>query len=325
MHRLLERQLKRYFGRDFKFESLDENLVNLLNDISETYLDNEKERRFLENTITVNTEELNELLKERSSLLEYKTQENQDTINLLHQYKKAIDLSLIVSTTDSNGVIKYANDNFCKVSGFSEEELIGKTHNVLKDNSNSIALYKTMWDTIKNKKIWYGTFSNVNKNGEKYFVNSTILPLLDRDENIKEFISLSEDVTQQIVYQEELKSQKERIKTILNNQENIIVIINEEEGVVEVNKRFFEVFNFLDLNDFKEKMKSIQYLFDIDKYFDEKFSEFEWCKQFQRKEQLYKLSKSEINNYQIFSVSCIEVLLDKKNHYICSFTDITET
>ena len=62
MHRLLERQLKRYFGRDFNFENLDENLINLLKDISEAYINNEKERRFLENTITVNTEELNELL-----------------------------------------------------------------------------------------------------------------------------------------------------------------------------------------------------------------------------------------------------------------------
>ena len=324
MHRLLERQLKRYFGREIQVSNLDENLLNLLNDISETYLDNEKERRFLENTITVNTEELNELLRERSSLLEYKTQENQETINLLHQYKKVIDLSLIVSTTDANGVIKYVNDNFCKVSGFSKEELIGKNHNILKDENNDIALYKSMWEVIKNKKIWYGTFSNINKNKERYFVNSTILPLLDRDENIKEFISLSEDVTQQIVYQEELKSQKERIKTILNNQENIIVIVNEDEGLVEVNKRFYEAFNFLDLNDYKNKMKSIQYLFDIDKYFSENISEFEWCKQFSRKEQIYKLSKSGINNYQIFSVSCIEVLLEKKKSYICSFTDITE-
>ena len=324
MHRLLERQLKRYFGRDFNFENLDENLINLLKDISEAYINNEKERRFLENTITVNTEELNELLRERSSLLEYKTQENQDSINLLHQYKKAIDLSLIVSTTDSNGVIKYANDNFCKVSGFSKDELIGKTHSILKDNNNSIALYKSMWDTIKNKKIWYGTFSNINKNGEKYFVNSTILPLLDRNENIKEFISLSEDVTQQIVYQEELKSQKERIKTILNNQENIIVIVNEKDGLVEANKRFFEVFDFADLDDFRNKIKSIQYLFDIDKYFNENFNEFEWCKQFSKKEQLYKLSKSTMDNNQIFSVSCTEVLLDKNINYICSFTDITE-
>ena len=72
MHRLLERQLKRYFGRDFNFENLDENLINLLKDISETYINNEKERRFLENTITVNTEELNELLRESLHYLSIK-------------------------------------------------------------------------------------------------------------------------------------------------------------------------------------------------------------------------------------------------------------
>ena len=114
MHRLLERQIKRYFGKTFSLDTIDENLLNLLKDISQTYDDNEVERKFLENTITVNTEELNNLLRERSSLLESRTQENQEVINLLHQYKNAIDSSLIVSMTDLNGFIKYANDSSIK-------------------------------------------------------------------------------------------------------------------------------------------------------------------------------------------------------------------
>ena len=61
MHRLLERQIKRYFGKTFLLDSIDENLLNLLKDISQTYTDNDGERKFLENTITVNTEELNTL------------------------------------------------------------------------------------------------------------------------------------------------------------------------------------------------------------------------------------------------------------------------
>ena len=83
----------------------------------------------LENTITVNTEELNNLLRERSSLLESRTQENHEVINLLHQYKNAIDSSLIVSMTDLDGIIKYANENFCKTSGYLKEELT--IHNVV--------------------------------------------------------------------------------------------------------------------------------------------------------------------------------------------------
>ena len=163
MHRLLERQIKRYFGKTFSLDTIDENLLNLLKDISQTYDDNEVERKFLENTITVNTEELNNLLRERSSLLESRTQENQEVINLLHQYKNAIDSSLIVSMTDLNGFIKYANDNFCKSSGYSKEELIGKSHNILRDLNNHTSLFSNLWSTIKDKKIWNGTLSNLKK------------------------------------------------------------------------------------------------------------------------------------------------------------------
>ena len=163
MHRLLERQIKRYFGKTFSLDTIDENLLNLLKDISQTYDDNEVERKFLENTITVNTEELNNLLRERSSLLESRTQENQEVINLLHQYKNAIDSSLIVSMTDLNGIIKYANDNFCKSSGYSKEELIGKSHNILRDLNNHTSLFSNLWSTIKDKKIWNGTLSNLKK------------------------------------------------------------------------------------------------------------------------------------------------------------------
>lgn len=63
MHRLLQSQLKHNFGKDFQFSSLDQTTVNLLKDISSTYDNNDSDRKFLEHTITVNTEELNTLLR----------------------------------------------------------------------------------------------------------------------------------------------------------------------------------------------------------------------------------------------------------------------
>jgi PAS domain S-box-containing protein len=327
MHRLLERQIKRYFGKTFSLDVIDENLLNLLKDISQTYTDNDGERKFLENTITVNTEELNTLLRERSSLLESRTQENQEVINLLHQYKNAIDSALIVSMTDLNGIIKYANDNFCKTSGYSKEELIGKSHNILRDLNNHNSLFSNLWSTIKDKKIWHGTFSNLKKNGETYYINMTIVPLLDRNQEIKEYMALSEDVTQQIVYQKELNSQRERINTIFNTQENIVVIVDEEDGIVDANRRFFEVFNFADLFDYKTNVKNISSLFEqSDEYISENISESQWFKQFfQKSDHLHKLVKIDNNkNEQIFSIHCRSAILDDKLHYLCTFIDITE-
>ena len=327
MHRLLERQIKRYLGKGSTLDTIDENIINLLKDISQTYINNDNERKFLENTITINTEELNTLLRERSSLLEFRTQENHEVINLLHQYKNAIDSSLIVSMTDLNGIIKYANNNFCKTSGYLKEELIGKSHNILKDTNNSNNIFEDLWNTIKDKKIWNGTFSNLKKSGELYYINMTIVPLLDRNKEIKEYMSLSEDVTQQVVYQKELNSQKERISTIFNTQENIVVIVDEENGIVDANKRFFEVFNFKDLVDYKNSVKNISLLFThSEDYICENISESLWFKQFfQKSEYLHKVIKIDDNqNEQIFSIHCRSAVLDGKNHYLCTFIDITE-
>ncbi|MDD2895271.1 MAG: response regulator [Aliarcobacter sp.] len=325
MHRLLERQIKRYFGKSFLINSFDENLLNLLKDISQTYMDNEGERKFLENTITVNTEELNNLLRERSSLLESRTEENHEVINLLHQYKNAIDSSLIVSMTDLDGIIKYANENFCKTSGYSKEELIGKSHSIIKNPDNPNSLFTDIWSTIKNKQIWHGTFSNLKKSGETFYINMTIVPLLDRNQEIKEYMSLSEDVTQQIVYQKELKFQRERINTIFNAQENIVLIVDEHDGVVDANRRFFEVFDFIDLEDYKNRVNNISLLFD-ENYNNDNLSESLWFKQFlEKSNHLYKISRIDNNSEeQIFSIHCRNVELNNKTYYLCTFIDITE-
>lgn len=244
MHRLLQSQLKHNFGKDFQFSSLDQTTVNLLKDISSTYDNNDSDRKFLEHTITVNTEELNTLLRERSSLLESRTQENKEVINLLHQYKNAIDESLIVSTIDLDGIITYVNENFCKTSKYTKEELIGKSYDDVIGSHKNVDLFKNIFSKIRNKQTFNGITSNLSKEAETYYLNMTFVPLLDRNKNIKEIISLSVDVTQQIIYQEELESQRERISTIFNYQENIVIIIDEEKGIVDANKRFFETFDF---------------------------------------------------------------------------------
>ena len=327
MHRLLQRQIKRNFGKDFQSSILDETIANLLKDISSTYDDNDNERKFLEHTITVNTEELNTLLKERSSLLESRTQENQDVINLLHQYKNAIDESLIVSTIDLDGIIRYVNENFCKTSEYTKEELIGKSHNIVKDKMNDNSLFENMLLTIKSKKTWNAIVSNMKKNGEIYYLNMTFVPLLDRNQNINEVISLSVDVTQQIVYQEELKSQRERISTVFNNQENIVIIVDEKNGIVDANKRFFETFNFLNLDEYKRKIDNFSKLFDINnEYFNSDLNESLWFQQFLKKTEFsYKISRiNKTGNNQIFTIRCTETILSNKSHYLCTLIDITE-
>lgn len=71
---------------------------------------------------------------------------------VLNEYKKIVDSIYIVSETDPKGIITYVNDTFCKISGYSREELLGKPHNIIRDPSVPKETFKEMWDTIKSKK-----------------------------------------------------------------------------------------------------------------------------------------------------------------------------
>ena len=82
----------------------------------------------------------------------------------------------IVSETDEKGLIVYANDDFCKIAGFSREELIGNAHNMVRDNDMPKAAFEDLWKTIKSGNIWHGIVKNNTKDGNYYWVNATAYP-----------------------------------------------------------------------------------------------------------------------------------------------------
>ncbi len=128
-------------------------------------------------------------------------------LQLLNEYKDAIDRSSIVSKTDINGTITHVNDEFCKISGYSESELIGQNHNILRHPDTSSLFFKNMWDIIKNRKeIWYGIVKNSSKSKKDYYVDSTIKPILNSNGDVVEFIAIRNDVTKLIKLNNEMKS-----------------------------------------------------------------------------------------------------------------------
>jgi len=125
---------------------------------------------------------------------------------LLEQYKKAVDAGAIVSKADKKGVITYINDKFIKISGYTKEELIGQNQNIVRSKNSPSSLFKDMWQTIQNKKIWYGDIENRKKDGTPYFVSVTLIPILDQNNNIYEYIALRYDITEQVL--DKQKAQK---------------------------------------------------------------------------------------------------------------------
>lgn len=123
---------------------------------------------------------------------------NEQNIHLLEQYRKTLDETAIVSKTDKHGIITFVNDKFCKISGYSEDELIGKPHNIVRHPDTPKSLFKNLWTTILSKKTFKGIIKNRKKDGSYYYVNSTIIPIMNKNGDIIEFIAVRYDVTELI-------------------------------------------------------------------------------------------------------------------------------
>lgn len=113
----------------------------------------------------------------------------------LNYQKMAIDKSLIISRADPFGTITDVNDNFCKISGFRRDELLGQPHRIVRHPAMDSAVFKEMWQTIQSKQVWQGEVQNRRKDGSSYYVMSYIIPILNRQGEIQEYLSIREDIT----------------------------------------------------------------------------------------------------------------------------------
>jgi len=115
--------------------------------------------------------------------------------SLLQNYKDAIDYSTIVSKTDLNGKITYANDEFCKLSGFTRDEVLGKNHNIIRHEDMKDEVFKDMWETIGSGKKWHGILKNKTKDKKPYWVKAYVIPIINEYDNITEYIAIRHDIT----------------------------------------------------------------------------------------------------------------------------------
>ncbi|RXJ87573.1 PAS domain S-box protein [Arcobacter sp. CECT 8985] len=130
-------------------------------------------------------------------------------------YQQAIENSNIVSKTDINGIITFVNDEFCKISGYSKEELLGKNHNIVRHPDVPKEHFKNLWETIKQKRQTYkSTVKNLTKDGKSVYLNTTITPILDDFDDIEEFIAIRYDVTQEVELKKNLEKKDKELKLL---------------------------------------------------------------------------------------------------------------
>ena len=167
--------------------------------------------------------------------------------NLLEEYKKAIDLSAIVSKTDINGVITYANYEFCRISKYCSDKIIGKKHNIVRHPDQDPEEYERLWKTILDKKIYRGTLKNRAKDGRTYYVDATIIPILDTQGEIIEFLAIRYDVTEHMKTIE--FAYTDTLTGIPNRNQFERVMLDQLEEVERHGKPF--TLALLDIDDFK--------------------------------------------------------------------------
>jgi PAS domain S-box-containing protein len=209
MNRVLKRQIKNSFGKDFDITTLDPKIQEFIQNVEESYDEFEKEKKFLENVVDVNSTELyeankqiiqqnknlNELLEKNEKLLENRIEENLEIETTLKQYKQAMDTALLVSTFDYEGKITFVNSNFCALTGYSKTEVLDKKYNFLHYEESS-HLDEEIFEAIRNKKIWTGVLKYKNRDLKIYDLNTTIFPILNAQNEILEYMSIFQDITE---------------------------------------------------------------------------------------------------------------------------------
>lgn len=175
------------------------------------------------------------------------SQKLDQSISFLNGYKMAIDETSIVSKTNTKGIITFVNKQFCEISGYEEKELIGMPHNMVRHPDMPKEVFKELWTTIKNKKIWKGVVKNRKKNGDEYIVDATIIPVIDEKGNIIEYIGLRHDITELEKSKEEIKEQRVDLLTGLYTG---VQLQKDLEKMKKPILLYLNIDNFSQINDF---------------------------------------------------------------------------
>jgi hypothetical protein len=137
--------------------------------------------------------------------------ERKKTEDKLKLYIRAIEQSSVsLNITDSQGDIIYVNSGFTALSGYSSAEVIGRNPRFLKSGIHSNDFYRELWDTLLAGKNWTGELCNQNKEGNLYWVQATISPVVDSKGKITHFVAIKEDITEKKKMVEYLITAKEK-------------------------------------------------------------------------------------------------------------------
>lgn len=167
---------------------------------------NQEKKKPSKNEETIQVNETMESVAHKKVLLNLKK-----SMQELVDFKFALDASSIIAITDNKGIIKYVNDQFCQISKYSEEELLGQDHRIVNSGYHTKEFFKEMWRTILQGKVWKGEIKNQTKNGSFYWVDTTIVPFLNDNGKPYQYLAIRYEITERKKIEAELQKMATRI------------------------------------------------------------------------------------------------------------------
>jgi PAS domain S-box-containing protein len=166
-----------------------------------------------------------------------------DSLKEISDYKYALDASSIVAITDNKGIIKYANDNFCKISKYTEAELIGQDHRIVNSGHHPHEFMHNLWATISKGEIWKGEIKNKAKDGTYYWVDTTIVPFLNKNKKPYQYVSIRTDITPRKEAEEQIRSLNAELSKRVEEQSLLLIEANREMNRLfdKINEVFFSI------------------------------------------------------------------------------------
>jgi len=200
------------------FEAIEKSKVVLLSNDAVLFAKNGKKHVIEDSAAPINNQQG---LIDGAVLVFRDVSEKKANENRIQKLSTGIEQSPVsIVITDLDGNIQYVNPKFSELTGYTSDEAFGKNPRILKTDKYDKAFYKTLWDTIKSGKIWHGEFLNKKKNGELYWESASISPILDKSNNIINFIAVKEDITEKKASEkrvrESMELDKERLQVVLD-------------------------------------------------------------------------------------------------------------
>ncbi|MGE7623802.1 sensor domain-containing diguanylate cyclase [Viridibacillus sp. NPDC096237] len=163
---------------------------------------------------------------------------------VLNSYKGALNSAANICITDKNGIIQFVNERYAQSSQYRPEDLIGNTNMLLNSRIHPSSFYDEMWKTLQNGQIWRGEICNHSKYGNRYWMDTTIVPIFDNSGEIESFLSVCFDVSDKKVMMTNLRNVEKTFRLITENTNDLIVITNDDGIIIYVSPNHIKRLGF---------------------------------------------------------------------------------